>query len=98
MNANVPKKRNPQPAGATPADAEFPEVMTARQAADYLQINIQVLYRYIRDGLIPVARVGKTVRLKKSVIDRWLEVSSWQSIRPENRPIDTTRRHPENGE
>jgi excisionase family DNA binding protein len=86
MNANVPKNRSSESDTDTGRpDSEFPEVMTAKQAADYLQINTQVLYRYIRDGLIPVARVGKTVRLKKSVIDRWLELSSWESMRPETR-------------
>ncbi len=63
-----------------PADKVFPEVMTVQQAAEYLQVNDQVLYRYIREGLIPVARPGKSVRLKKTVIDRWLELESWSSV------------------
>ncbi|GAG51139.1 unnamed protein product, partial [marine sediment metagenome] len=73
--------KSPSP-GSPAGTGPVPEVMTARQLADYLQINLQVLYRYIRQGLIPVAKLGKTVRFKKSVIDHWLEISSWESLKP----------------
>lgn len=59
---------------------EFPEVMTVKQAADYLQINDQVLYRYVREGKVPVTKMGATIRFKRSVIDEWLTRESWESI------------------
>jgi len=70
--------------GETAADAaggeESPEVMTVKQAAAYLQVNEQVLYRYVREGKVPVARMGTTIRFKKSIIDAWLARESWESV------------------
>jgi excisionase family DNA binding protein len=62
------------------ACGEYPEVMTVKQAADYLQVNDQVLYRYVREGKVPVTKMGATIRFKKSVIDEWLTRESWESI------------------
>jgi len=59
---------------------EHPEVMTVKQAADYLQVSEQVLYRYVREGKVPVARMGTTIRFKRSVVDAWLERESWESV------------------
>lgn len=71
-----PKEASPEEAAAE----AFPEVMTVKQAAAYLQVNEQVLYRYVRQDKVPVARMGATIRFKKSVLDAWLEAESWKSI------------------
>ncbi len=75
---------------AAPQDL-FPEVMTVRQAAEYLQVNDQVLYRYVREEKVPVARMGTTIRFKKTVLDKWLETESWASvgmkIAPSGKPL-----------
>ena len=69
------------PAGDAPSPGrESPEVMTVKQAAEYLQVNEQVLYRYVREGKVPVAKMGATIRFKRSVIDQWLTRDSWESI------------------
>ena len=52
------------------------EVMTAKQIADYLQINEMTLYKRVRLGEIPVVRMGRALRFKKDIIDKWLEVES----------------------
>jgi len=59
---------------------ELPEIMTVEQAANYLQLHPQVLYRHIRRGTVPVSRVGKTIRFKKSVLDQWLADAAWRSV------------------
>ena len=65
----------------------LPEVMTIDQVARYLQLHKQVVYRHVRDGHIPVSRIGSTLRFKKSVIDRWLVDSALNSLRsPGNAP------------
>jgi len=61
-------------------EGEFPEVMTIAEAAKYLRVAEQVLYRHVRTGLVPASRVGGTIRFKKSVLDAWLEESAWQSV------------------
>ncbi|MBU2436522.1 MAG: excisionase family DNA-binding protein [Candidatus Omnitrophica bacterium] len=52
------------------------EVMTAKQIADYLQINKMTLYKRVHLGEIPVVRMGRALRFKKDIIDKWLEVES----------------------
>lgn len=54
----------------------MPEVMTAKQIADYLQINEMTLYKRVRLGEIPVVRMGRALRFKKDIIDKWLEIES----------------------
>lgn len=52
------------------------EVMTAKQLADYLQVNELTIYKRVRLGEIPVVKVGRVLRFKKDLIDKWLEVES----------------------
>ena len=52
------------------------EIMTAKQMAAYLQINEMTIYKKVRRGEIPVVRMGKVLRFKKDIIDKWLEVES----------------------
>lgn len=49
------------------------EVMTVDQVAAYLQLNRLTVYRYVRQGTIPAARIGKVYRLLKADVDRFLE-------------------------
>ncbi len=67
-------------AADAPSADEMPEVMTVRQAAEYLQVNEQVLYRYVREGKVPSVRMGATIRFKRSILDAWLERDSWDSV------------------
>lgn len=52
------------------------EVMTTRQLAKYLQLNELTIYKRVRLGEIPFVKVGRTIRFKKEIIDKWLEVES----------------------
>jgi excisionase family DNA binding protein len=58
---------------------EYPEVMTIEQVAEYLQLHPQVVYRHVRAGTLPVSRIGRTIRFKKSALDRFLESGAWAS-------------------
>ena len=49
------------------------DVMTVDQVAAYLQLNRLTVYRYVREGKIPAARIGKVYRLLKADVDRFLE-------------------------
>lgn len=73
------EKGKPAPAPAT----GYPEIMTIDQAAEYLQLHKQVVYRHVRKGTIPASRIGATIRFKKSVIDAWLEDSALSTLREE---------------
>ena len=52
------------------------EVMTAKQLADYLQLNELTIYKRVQLGEIPVVKVGRALRFKKDIIDKWLEIES----------------------
>lgn len=63
-----------------PGPDRYPDVMTIDQVAGYLQLHKQVVYRHVKNGNIPVSRIGATIRFKKSVIDAWLEDSALRSL------------------
>ena len=70
--------------------------MTIDQVAAYLQLHPQVIYRHVRAGLIPAARIGKTLRFKKTVINKWLENQSWESMdADETIPVEPEERLPQ---
>jgi excisionase family DNA binding protein len=52
---------------------ETGQVLTVDQVAAYLQLNRLTVYRYIRDGRIPAAKIGKLYRVLKADVDRFLE-------------------------
>ncbi len=52
------------------------EVMTAKQLADYLQLNELTIYKRVQLGEIPAVKVGRALRFKKDIIDKWLEIES----------------------
>ncbi len=49
------------------------DVMDMRQAADYLGISADSLYRYAADGRVPAFRFGNRWRFKKDLLDRWMD-------------------------
>lgn len=49
------------------------EVLTVEEAAAYLQIHKATVYKYIREGLLPAARLGKVYRLLRRDVDAFLE-------------------------
>lgn len=52
------------------------EIMTAKQLADYLQLNELTIYKKVQLGEIPVVKLGRSLRFKKNIIDKWLETES----------------------
>ena len=54
----------------------YPEILTPDQAADYLQVNRETIYRYIRDGRLNASRIGRSYRIRKQSIDVLLASTS----------------------
>ena len=52
------------------------EVMDIRQAAGYLGISGDTLYRYASEGFIPAFKLGNRWRFKKSLLDAWMDEKS----------------------
>jgi excisionase family DNA binding protein len=60
------------------------DLMTVEQVADYLQLNKLTVYKYIREGRLPAARLGKAYRIRLSDVDSFLER---QMARPGSRAV-----------
>lgn len=64
------------------------EILTPEQAADYLQVNRETVYRYIREGKLIASRLGRAYRIPRTSLDALL----WStSTRPAIKLRDYTR-------
>ena len=62
------------------------EVMNVEQAARYLGVSPDTLYKYLSDGKVPAFKLGNRWRLKKTTLDRWMErQSQTRDSRPNKR-------------
>ncbi len=63
-------------AGAGQGQIAIREVMDIRQAADYLGISGDTLYRYASEGFVPAFKLGNRWRFRKSLLDAWMDEKS----------------------
>ncbi len=49
------------------------EILTAEQAAAYLQVNRDTIYRYIREGKLMASRLGRKYRIPRSSLEQLLD-------------------------
>lgn len=66
----------------TAAQPVLREVMDIRQAASYLGISADSLYRYASEGVVPAFKLGNRWRFKRDLLDRWMERESGVSAEP----------------
>ena len=59
---------------------EVREVMDIRQAAAYLGISSDSLYKYASETVIPAFKLGNRWRFKRSLLDSWMEQQSSLSL------------------
>ncbi len=52
------------------------EVMTLREASQYLGISPDTLYKYLGKDKIPAFKLGNRWRFKRDLLDRWMEKKS----------------------
>ena len=62
------------------------EILTPEQAAEYLQVNRETIYRYIREGKLAASKLGRTYRVPR----RSLELLLWAT---RTRPDITLREY-----
>ena len=60
------------------------EVMTVKEASQYLGISPDTLYRYLGEFplRIPAFKLGNRWRFKKDLLDRWMEKKSERVLHP----------------
>lgn len=50
------------------------KILTAKEAAKKLNINVFSIYKYAREGIIPAIKIGeKLVRFSEEDLSRWIE-------------------------
>lgn len=65
------------------------EVMDIRQAASYLGISADSLYRYASEGVVPAFKLGNRWRFKRNLLDRWMERES--GVVPDDVTVDAKK-------
>lgn len=68
------------------------EVMDIRQAAEYLGISGDTLYRYASEGFIPAFKLGNRWRFRKSLMDDWMDRKS--GVAPLMEAVDPGKKKP----
>lgn len=48
------------------------ELLTTNQLAEHTGIPERRIYALVRDGLIPVVKLGRQVRFAKQAIEKWI--------------------------
>jgi len=48
------------------------DILTPEQAAEYLQVDRETIYRYIRQGKLVASKLGRNYRIPRSSIDMLL--------------------------
>ncbi|MBM3142962.1 MAG: helix-turn-helix domain-containing protein [Chloroflexi bacterium] len=56
------------------------EIMTPEQVADYLQLNKDTVYRYIREGKLAASKLGRNYRILRESVDLFLLATSTSQI------------------
>ena len=77
---------------STARTSEIREVMDIRQAADYLGISPDTLYKYASESFIPAFKLGNRWKFKKSILDSWMEDRSLSSEAPRPRKLAKVER------
>jgi excisionase family DNA binding protein len=74
--SQYPEIRNPK------SETTRKEILTPREAAEYLSVHVRTIYRLAKNGEIPGRKVGGSWRFKKGALDEWL---SWRETPPRGR-------------
>lgn len=68
---------------------EYPEVMTVKQVAEYLQIDVQSIYKMAQRDKIPCVKIAGQWRFKKPILDEWLnqKISKRETVQIFQKPV-----------
>jgi excisionase family DNA binding protein len=56
------------------SEMRMKEILTPREAAEYLSIHVRTIYRLVKNREIPGRKVGGSWRFKKDALDEWLSL------------------------
>ncbi len=52
----------------------MPDLLTAKQVAEYLQLSQRSIYRLLERGELPATKIGGQWRFRKAAIDEWIDL------------------------
>ena len=55
----------------SPDDEAPSPIMTAAEVAEFLQVHVATLYRLLKQGQIPVFKIGTEYRFDRKQIEKW---------------------------
>ena len=50
-------------------------LITPEEAAQYIRVDVRTIYRWLKDGTLPGAKIGDNWRIRKSDIDAFFKSS-----------------------
>ncbi len=56
------------------------EIMTIQEVAQYLSLHELTVRRLAREGELPAFKIGRQWRVKKAILDRWIERQTLRNI------------------
>jgi excisionase family DNA binding protein len=60
-------------------------ILTVHEVAEYLRMSEAKVYRLVKEGGLPVVRIGKTWRFRKDLLDNWLSERTESSLKAAGR-------------
>jgi PTS system nitrogen regulatory IIA component len=63
-------------------------LMSIKEVAEYLQVDMSTLYLWSQRGQIPAMKVGKMWRYRRSEIDAWLDEHRTPPVKETSRQMD----------
>jgi len=58
----------------------FPPIMTIAEVAEYLSLHELTVRRLAREGEIPALKLGRQWRVKRDLLDKWIEKRSMHNL------------------
>ena len=59
---------------------DFSHIMTVEEVARYLSLHELTVRRLAREGEIPAFKIGRQWRVRKDLLDRWIERETMRNI------------------
>jgi PTS system nitrogen regulatory IIA component len=54
----------------------MPDLLTAKQLAEYLQLSSRSIYRLLERGEVPATKIGGQWRFRKADVDQWIDLNA----------------------
>jgi PTS system nitrogen regulatory IIA component len=59
---------------------EWPPIMTIAEVSQYLGLHELTVRRLARDGSIPALKLGRQWRIKRDLLEKWIEQRSLDNL------------------